>query len=137
MLINLAEQKEYCEKLMCVGHGQVTPMHHHRAKKEDIICRWGRLVLGFPPSRKARRLLVNGESRTVAPGRKLVLKAGERIALPPGIPHTFWAAGRYAIVGEVSTANDDKHDNVFADKRIGRFSRVEEDERPLVKLVGE
>jgi D-lyxose ketol-isomerase len=37
----------------------------------------------------------------------------------------------------VSTANDDLHDNFFADERIGRFPGIEEDEPPLVRLVSD
>lgn len=45
VLINLAEEPEYCEKPMFSLAGQVTPMHTHRKKMEDIICRHGRLTL--------------------------------------------------------------------------------------------
>src|SRR5277367_1026520 len=43
VLVNLAEEPEYCEKLMFAKRGMVTPTHCHRVKKEDIICRSGRL----------------------------------------------------------------------------------------------
>ena len=45
VLINLAEEFEYCEKLMYARAGQTTPLHTHARKKEDIICRHGSLVL--------------------------------------------------------------------------------------------
>ncbi|MBS0000573.1 MAG: D-lyxose/D-mannose family sugar isomerase, partial [Cyclobacteriaceae bacterium] len=41
------------------------------------------------------------------------------------------------ILGEVSTANDDLHDNFFIDPDIGRFTEIIEDEPPLVKLVSD
>lgn len=44
-LINLAEEPEYCEKLMYARKGQTTPSHTHKQKKEDIICRSGKLAL--------------------------------------------------------------------------------------------
>ena len=31
----------YCEKLLVVREGQLTPMHLHKRKQEDIICRAG------------------------------------------------------------------------------------------------
>ena len=37
VLVNLAEQPEYCEKLMYARRRQTTPRHHHASKKEDII----------------------------------------------------------------------------------------------------
>lgn len=54
VLINLAAEPEYCEKLMYAVRGQVTPLHAHRQKKEDIICRAGRLALELGPPRRPR-----------------------------------------------------------------------------------
>jgi hypothetical protein len=136
-LVNLAEQPEYCEKLMYCRHRQVTPHHYHASKKEDIICRWGRLAIELVSNKKSLRLQVNGVFRSIPVGSPLILKAGERITLTRGVEHAFWADSRYCIVGEVSTANDDKHDNYFRDKRVGRFSKIEEDAKPLVRLVSE
>ena len=133
-LVNLAEQPEYCEKLMYVRQNQVTPRHYHAKKKEDIICRWGKLVIELPSAQPVR-LQVNGEFREITPGKPLVLTSGERVTLTKGVLHAFWAEGDYAIVGEVSTANDDAHDNYFENKEVGRFSTIEEDEPALVKLV--
>ena len=135
-LVNLAEHPEYCEKLMYVRHNQVTPRHYHAAKKEDIICRWGRLAIELPSSAPVR-LQVNGEWRDILHGKPLILVAGERVTLTKGVLHAFWADSGYAIVGEVSTANDDAHDNYFEDKRVGRFSRIDEDAPAFVKLVSD
>ena len=136
VLVNLAEQPEYCEKIMFARKDQVTPPHHHRAKKEDIICRWGRLAVQVHAEAPVR-LLVNGEERRVPVDRPLILCAGERITLTPGADHSFWADSEYAVIGEVSTANDDVHDNYFADPEVGRFSETDEDEPPLVRLVSD
>jgi len=135
-LVNLAEQPEYCEKLMYVRRGQVTPRHYHAFKKEDIICRWGRLAIELPSPDPAR-LQVNGEARSLAAGEVLRLSSGERITLTQGILHAFWADSEYAILGEVSTGNDDAHDNFFEDQQVGRFSQIEEDEPACVKLVSD
>lgn len=135
-LINLAEQPEYCEKLMYVRHNQVTPRHYHASKKEDIICRWGRLAIELP-STKPVRLQVNGEWRDIPPGAPFILTSGERITLTKGVLHAFWADSPYAIVGEVSTANDDAHDNYFENKQVGRFSKIDENEPAAVKLVSD
>jgi hypothetical protein len=135
-LVNLAEQPEYCEKLMYVRHGQVTPRHYHASKKEDIICRWGRLAIELPAA-GPMRLQVNGETRDLAAGEALLLSSGERVTLTRGILHAFWADSAYAVLGEVSTGNDDAHDNFFEDPRVGRFSKIEEDETACVKLVSD
>ncbi len=44
MLVNLAEEPEYIEKLMCSKFWQVTLLRAHKKKKEDSICRHGRLA---------------------------------------------------------------------------------------------
>jgi len=134
--VNLAEQPEYCEKLMYVRRKQVTPRHYHAAKKEDIICRWGRLAIELP-SAVPVRFQVNGEWRELSPGKPLILSSGERVTLTKGVLHAFWADSEYAIVGEVSTANDDAHDNYFEDKRVGRYSQINEDVTAIVKLVSD
>jgi D-lyxose ketol-isomerase len=36
VLVNLAEEAEYCEKVMYVMKNQLTPTHTHKKKKEDI-----------------------------------------------------------------------------------------------------
>lgn len=145
VLVNLAEEPEYCEKLMFSQHRQVTPMHTHRVKKEDIICRSGRLAVELwagPPREEARGRTVevarNGRAFAAASGEPFVLESGERVTLVPGVYHAFWAESPGGcVIGEVSTANDDANDNVFADPAIGRFPAIEEDEPPLVRLVGE
>ncbi|HVT12859.1 MAG TPA: D-lyxose/D-mannose family sugar isomerase [Fimbriimonadaceae bacterium] len=129
VLVNLAEEPEYCEKLMYARRGMVTPLHFHKKKKEDIICRWGELRIEVDgPVR------VNGEPWE---GGARVLKAGERVTLTPGFMHSFQPESEECVIGEVSTANDDLNDNFFEDARIGRFSAIEEDEPPLVRLVSE
>jgi len=142
-LINLAEEPEYCEKLMFAYRNQRTPSHTHGKKKEDIICRSGTLALqlwkGHPDSAGDRTFSVpvNGEAREVTSGEVITLEAGSRITLVPGIYHAFWPTSDDCIIGEVSTANDDVNDNIFVDDRIGRFPGIEEDEPALLKLVGE
>lgn len=137
LLVNLSEQPEYCEKLMYVRRNQVTPRHYHASKKEDIICRWGRLAIELPSTSATVRLQVNGAWREVPSDRPLLLEAGERVTLTRNVLHAFWAASPYAIVGEVSTANDDCFDNFFENPAVGRFTPVDEDEAPLVRLVGD
>lgn len=136
-LVNLAEQPEYCEKLMYVKKGQITPTHYHAQKKEDIICRWGILAVELSSDDEVIRLQVNGEERDIEVGKPILLSAGERITMVKGIRHAFWADTEYAILGEVSTANDDVNDNFFDNTNVGRFSEIIEDEPALVKLVSD
>ena len=53
------------------------------------------------------------------------------------VRHEFWAASEYAVVGEVSTANDDLADNFFNNPDVGRFTQINEDEPALIKLVSD
>ena len=142
VLVNLAEEAEYCEKLMYCRNNQVTPLHTHAKKKEDIICRQGRLAMELwarhpetTPKGKSFRLKRNGKEFEVHSGDVAVLEAGERVTLTPGIYHAFWGASEECVIGEVSTANDDVNDNYFVNSEIGRYPGIEEDECPLVRLV--
>jgi len=144
ILINLAEEKEYCEKLMFAYPNQVTPLHTHKKKKEDIIVRWGALRLelwdGIPDESRRNEMFevqISGEKQTIKNGSQIILLAGGRITLTPGIYHAFWPISEACIIGEVSTANDDLNDNFFIDTNIGRFVEMEEDEPALVRLVSD
>jgi D-lyxose ketol-isomerase len=142
-LINLATEPEYCEKLMWARLGQTTPCHTHARKKEDIICRTGELALELWPTRPGTpgpaniTLSVNGVPHTMPAGSSLILPAGSRVTLVPGVWHAFHPTSDDCVIGEVSTANDDQHDNFFADPDIGRFPDIEEDEPALVRLISE
>eukprot|EP00850_Spirogloea_muscicola_P022957 SM000320S12008 [mRNA] locus=s320:99123:101347:- [translate_table: standard] len=127
-------------------------MHCHRRKQEDIIARVGTLALrlasatgdaanlledvtadrGGPPV----RALLNGIEHFVESNSVLYLNAGERVTVYPGVFHEFWPVSDYCIIGEVSTANDDQHDNVFENRAAGRFESVIEDEPALEGLLG-
>ena len=143
VLINLADEPEYCEKLMYARKNQVTPAHTHKKKKEDIICRFGKLAIqvwnGHPEkiTSDSLRLSVNGEPQEFRSGDVVRLNSGERVTLVPGIYHEFYPETEECIIGEVSTANDDLNDNFFVNPDIGRFSQIEEDEKALVKLVSD
>lgn len=142
VLINLANEPEYCEKLMYARAGMATPAHCHRKKKEDIIARWGELSVTVWPqhpntSTSSFTVTVCGQPRLVQPGETIILKAGERITLVPGVYHQFQPATSQCIIGEVSTANDDLHDNFFVRDDIGRYPNIDEDEEPLVKLLSD
>lgn len=142
VLVNLAEEDEYCEKLMYARRNQKTPAHTHKRKKEDIIARNGELAVRIwngPPDEPAGecRLKVNGEVRTVVSGETVRLASGERITLEPGVYHEFWPESEECVIGEVSTRNDDLHDNFFVNPDIGRFPEVDEDEPPIVPLLSD
>jgi len=144
VLVNLAEQPEYCEKLMYARPGQATPMHTHSRKKEDIICRHGELTLELWAAHPEKTdeggafsLQVNGDQIPWFSGRRITLQAGERVTLTPGVYHEFWPAGEQCIIGEVSTANDDTNDNHFVNPEVGRFPAIEEDEPALRRLISD
>ncbi len=143
VLVNLAEEPEYCEKLMFAAKDQRTPAHCHRQKKEDIIARAGALAVrvwdGSPEAAGEGEFFVpvNGEPTAVRSGDVVRLAAGCRVTLVPGIYHEFWPETDGCVIGEVSTANDDANDNFFVDAEVGRFPGIEEDEAAAVRLVSD
>jgi len=143
VLVNLAAEPEYCEKLMFARRDQQTPAHCHRQKKEDIIARWGTLAVQVWKAHPAEsgdaafELQINGRKQQVRSGDTVRLPAGHRVTLTPGVYHAFWPETEACIIGEVSTANDDLHDNYFVDPDIGRFPELVEDEPALVRLVSD
>ena len=143
VLVNLAEEIEYCEKLMYAQKGMTTPSHCHAKKKEDIICRWGKLGIqvwaGHPAKSEGKTfsMSINGESTEVLSGTVLELEAGSRVTLVPGVYHEFYPLSEECIIGEVSTANDDLHDNFFVNAEIGRYPGLEEDEPPVLRLLSD
>lgn len=141
--VNLAEEPEYCEKLMYAQMAMTTPAHCHRKKKEDIICRWGKLavrVWAAHPGEAGNEkfiLPINHEPVTAYSNGLIELEAGSRVTLVPGVYHEFYPLSDECIIGEVSTANDDLHDNYFVNRDIGRYPGVEEDEPAAVRLVSD
>jgi len=138
--------KTYCEKLLIVGEGQITPAHHHVLKTEDIICRsGGNLLIELRNASPDGELLdtpitvsIDGTVRQFSAGDVVRLQPGESITLVPYLHHLFWGEeGKgTALVGEVSTVNDDVGDNIFIPE-VPRFGETEEDEPPLHILCNE
>ncbi|MGA2985005.1 MAG: D-lyxose/D-mannose family sugar isomerase [Terriglobia bacterium] len=134
--------KLYCEKLMVVDVGQVTPMHFHWNKVEDIINRGGgkldiQLYNATDEDGLAETTVIaslDGVKRQVKAGEVVRLAPGESITLTPRLYHKFWGAEGRVLVGEVSLVNDDQNDNRFQET-IGRFPAMEEDEEPLYLLT--
>lgn len=146
VLVNLADLPEYCEKLMYARQNQTTVMHCHRKKQEDIICRAGTFAIHLADRDdqwQCRRnggavtVLLDGLKQSVESDATLYLRAGQRITLYPGVYHEFWPVSEYAVIGEVSTANDDQNDNFFENPDVGRYEGIDEDVPPLVKLLNE
>jgi D-lyxose ketol-isomerase len=136
--------KLYAEKLMIVEDGQVTPMHFHWNKMEDIINRGGgdlliQLFLATKEEqldeKSAVSVSVDGRRLRLEPGSTVRLTPGESISLEPTLYHKFWGEGR-VLVGEVSMVNDDERDNRFHEP-VGRFPVIEEDESPLHLLCND
>jgi D-lyxose ketol-isomerase len=136
--------KPYAEKIMLVGVDQITPMHFHWHKTEDIINRGGgQLVIQLYNSTPDETLAdtdvvisTDGVQRHVKAGDTVVLNPGESITLPAYCYHKFWGAHSTVLVGEVSAVNDDDRDNRFFEA-LPRYSTIEEDEPPYRLLCNE
>jgi D-lyxose ketol-isomerase len=136
--------KVYAEKMLIVNEYQVTPMHFHWTKTEDIINRGGgKLVIqvynSTPDDQLSDtdvKLSIDGVRRIVKAGDKVVLAPGESITLLGRCYHKFWGEEGRLLVGEVSVVNDDNIDNHFFEP-VGRFPTVEEDEPRLYLLTND
>lgn len=135
----------YAEKIMISRRDQISPMHRHVVKTEDIINRGGaKLAIqmyesdtdGALDETAAVPVATDGIPRKFDAGEILLLEPGESVTLHPGNWHKFWGEGGDVLIGEVSTVNDDLTDNIFQEP-IGRFSNIEEDVAPVHLLVSD
>lgn len=135
----------YAEKIMISRKDQLSPMHRHFVKAEDIINRGGgTLVLelfagaedGSIDRMSPVTVPVDGQLKTLPAGGRLALAPGESVTLLPGVWHAFWGEGDDVLIGEVSTVNDDRTDNEF-EMDIPRYTQVEEDCAPTKLLVSD
>ena len=76
--------KSYCEKLLLIGEDQVTPMHFHWAKSEDIINRGGGNLLVQLYNATEDEKLADTDVTVSTDGVTRTVKAGEIVRLTPG-----------------------------------------------------
>lgn len=139
-------RKSYAEKIMISRSAQVTLMHCHEAKTEDIINRGGGKLVFELFNRKGKSTDLDdtpvefsrdGEKITLPAGEKFAISPGESITLTPNLFHKFYAEkGSEVMIGEVSAVNDDHCDNVFHGEQL-RFPVIEEDVAPYRLLVSD
>lgn len=135
----------YAEKLLISKQDQLSPMHTHVIKAEDIINRGGATLVielfgsdadGNFDEAAGGTVFCDGLQVNYAAGQKLKLAPGESVTLMPGDWHAFWGEGGDVLIGEVSTVNDDETDNIFREP-IGRFANIDEDVDPTHLLVSD
>ncbi|MBO6605074.1 MAG: D-lyxose/D-mannose family sugar isomerase [Roseicyclus sp.] len=135
----------YAEKLLISRKDQISPMHRHYLKAEDIINRGGATMAielygsaadGSFDENAGGTVLCDGIERPFRPGEILLFEPGQSVTLMPGDWHAFWGEGGDVLIGEVSTVNDDETDNWFREP-IGRFAEIEEDTAPTHLLVSD
>lgn len=138
--------KTYAEKIMMIQEGQISPMHFHWNKMEDIINRGGGNVVFKLYNADKKEDLADTDVEICQDGRRYMVPAGQEIVLHPGeslslYPYyyhefTIQPGSGTTLVGEVSMCNDDNTDNRFH-KELGRFPTIEEDEAPYRLLCNE
>ncbi len=140
------QSKTYAEKIMLVREKQVTPLHFHWFKMEDIINRGGgrlafRLYNSTPDNKLADTPVTvyrDGVKYVIPAGEVFDIGNGESVTLTQGVYHEFWGVEGTGLVmvGEVSVVNDDHNDNIFlvAQKR---FPSIDEDEAPYRLLCSD
>lgn len=140
-------RKPYAEKIMHVRRDQVTPLHFHHRKTEDIINRGnsgaGNLAVQLynstdenEPADTPVFVVCDGIERRTEAGGTIILSPGESITLPPRLYHSFYAVDAPALVGEVSSVNEDREDNHFY-RPLPRYPEIQEDEAPFRLLCME
>lgn len=130
-------RKSYAEKIMMLKEGQLSPMHFHWNKMEDIINRGGGNILFKLFNADLEGNMMDTDVEVNMDGRKFYIKAGDQVTLKPGESLTLYPYCYHdfsiepgtgdALIGEVSMVNDDHSDNRFYEP-IGRFPKIEEDE---------
>jgi len=135
----------YAEKIMISRRHQLSPNHRHDLKVEDIINRGGGTLVvelhmadanGGIDRAADVTVMCDGQWRSLPAGGHLRLEPGESVTLFPQHWHAFWAEGADVLIGEVSTVNDDRADNIF-EMEIPRFMAIEEDAPPDRLLVSD
>ena len=129
--------KPYAEKLLFDPEGQRAPVHFHRQKREDVVCRAGGNVLvqlrGATPEGQpddaALTIQVDGTAVRLAAGGILRLEPGMSLCIPPRTIHQFWGeeGTGFTVSSEVSSVCDDWNDNVFLSGASVRFPAIDED----------
>ena len=139
--------KCYAEKIMMCDEGQLSPMHFHWNKMEDIINRGGGVMLirvyNSTPDEDLDRenpvhVHMDGQELVVPAGTQVRVAPGQSISIQPYMYHDFEVEPGTGpvLIGEVSQCNDDNTDNRFYEP-VGRFPAIEEDEPPYRLLCNE
>lgn len=89
--------REYCKKVIAVFPGQTNPEHLHKVKEETFICIFGDL-----------KVSLGGETH--------LLKEGDILTVPTGVPHGFTSASG-AVFEEISSTHQGS-DSYYTDKSI-------------------
>ena len=139
-------KKVYAEKLLMLKEGQHSPMHFHWNKSEDIINRGGGTLLLHIYNDDGEGGLADTDVLVNSDGRSYYVPAGTAVELNPGESITLWPHQYHdfdvltgsgdVLIGEVSMCNDDNTDNRFYES-VGRFPKIEEDEKPYRLLCFE
>jgi len=140
-------RKLYAEKILIVRENQITPFHFHFSKTEDIINRGAGLLdctlFNSHPDQSVDKssqvsVSLDGILHQLPPGSVVTLHPGQSITLTPGLYHQLrgrLGAGT-ALIGEVSSINNDSNDNRFHIP-LPRYPAIVEDAPPFRLLCTE
>jgi D-lyxose ketol-isomerase len=138
--------KPYAEKIFILRQRQVSPLHFHWSKMEDIINRGGGNLMVRVYNKTEDNDLCDSDVTVKQDGRIFRVPAGTQIRLVPGESITLEKEMFHEITaeegtgdvlaGEISKCNDDNTDNYFI-RPLGRFPTIEEDVPPYRLLCNE
>ena len=104
-LVVRVNESEYCSKWLTLLPGQTCPWHFHKLKKETFF-------------------VIQGEVHLYAGSEHVVLRAGDRFTIAPGVEHQF-SSPAGAVIEEVST-HDENSDSYFRNPSVVRDLVIEE-----------
>ncbi len=136
-LLTYVNTERVCAKEMVLFAHQTCPEHKHvcgtengtayEGKEETFRVRKGKCYLYVAGTGSADAISCLLPPTTVTVFREIVLRAGEQYTIYPNTPHWFCAGEEDTVISEFSTKSRDESD-VFADARIVRIPRIEEEQ---------
>lgn len=89
----IENNEKYCSKLLILNKGFESSWHYHKRKDETFVVIEGQVSLTYADGMEA-------------PAKTVVLDAGDKFRLKPGVIHTFMSIPPRSTVMEISTTDD-------------------------------
>ncbi len=137
-ILTYVNTAKVCAKELVLFPCQTCAEHIHPTindvpgKEETFRCRWGKVYLYVDGSATAnvKAKMHKNLKGHVTVFHEIKLNPGDQHTLYPDTLHWFQAGPEGAVISEFSTTSTDELDR-FTDPRIGRFTKVNDDEEDM------